>query len=164
MVGNLKPPEPSPSLPWARCGLPQEPAARWLAGSVDIVVEVGRAAAAATAGPGALSQPGSGARGARPSPRPHPHPPLPSRLLSSPLPPPPARITMWRPSPANHSSSGRYLDKPRNLHRPLLCRGQRAQHRGPTLRPVTCQWLTPPQSAPGAQEGEGLGLHLLLSC
>lgn len=51
---------------------------------------VGRAAAAATAGPGALSQPGSGARGAGAPSHPALTPILPSplRLLSSPPPPP----------------------------------------------------------------------------
>lgn len=82
-------------------------------------LRVGSAAVAAAAGPGALSQHGSRARGVG-APSLPPSPPIfSSPPLCASLHPPPPRpaLPYGGRVPANHSSSGRYLNKPRNPRR-----------------------------------------------
>lgn len=106
-----------------RCGVravayPEGP---WLGGFLARWVlqqRVGSAAVAAAAGPGALSQRGSRARGVA-----SPLPPALTPILSSPPlcaslhPTPRPALPYGGRVPANHGSSGRYLNKPRNPRR-----------------------------------------------
>lgn len=110
------------------------PGGPWLGGSLVRWVlcrRVGSAAAAAAAGPGALSQPRSGARGAGAPSHPALTPILPSPPLgASPHPPTPRpALPCGGRVPANHSGSGRHLNNPRNRRRP------------PTPPPATCPAL-----------------------